>query len=219
MMPSRTATRAEHRVRLAPGLRGTQELATFVVELALGVADEQLLDVGEELVQRRVEQADGDGQAVHRLEDALEVGALELLELVERGLLGRFVGREDEALDDRQPVAEEHVLGAAEPDALGAEAARHLRVVREVGVGAHAERAELVGPPEHDLERPARLRRDHRHRAEDDLAGGAVDRDHVALAHDRVAVARNCCPARRSRARSRRTPPACPCRARRPRRG
>ena len=97
-------------------------------------------------MQRRVEQTDGDGQAVHRLEDAHEVGALELRELVERGLLlGRVVG-EDEALHERQPVAEEHVLGAAEPDALGAELARHLRVVREVGVGAHPQPAELVGP-------------------------------------------------------------------------
>ena len=90
----------------------------------LRVLDEQLLDVGEELVQRRVEQPDGDGQAVHRLEDALEVGPLQLGELLERGALLRVVGGEDEALHDRQAVAEEHVLGAAEADALGAELAR-----------------------------------------------------------------------------------------------
>ena len=42
---------------------------------------------------------------------------------------------------------EEHVLGAAEPDALGAEVAAATRVVRRVGVGAHPEVAHLVGPP------------------------------------------------------------------------
>ena len=41
---------------------------------------------------------------------------------------------------------EEHVLGAAQADALGAELAGDLRVARDVGVGAHAElAAELVG--------------------------------------------------------------------------
>ena len=100
-------------------------------------ATEQLLDVGKELVQRRVEQPDGDGQAVHRLEDALEVAALQLLELLERGVLLGFGVGEDEPLHERQAVAEEHVLGAAEADALGAELARDLGVVRQVGVGAH----------------------------------------------------------------------------------
>ena len=78
-------------------------------------------------MQRRVEQADGDGQAVHRLEDALEVGALQLRELLERGALLRLVVGEDEPLHERQAVAQEHVLGAAEADALGAEPARHVR--------------------------------------------------------------------------------------------
>ena len=45
------------------------------------------------------------------------------------------------------PVAlEEHMLGAAQPNAFGAELARHARIVRRVGVGAHAQLAELVGP-------------------------------------------------------------------------
>ena len=71
----------------------------------------------------------------------------------EHGVLLGVVGREDEPLDQVQPLAEEHVLGAAESDALGAEVARDLRVVRQVGVGAHLERAELVGPAEDDAER------------------------------------------------------------------
>ena len=70
------------------------------------VLHQQLLDVGEELVQRRVEQPDGDGQPVHRFEDALEVGALELGQLLERGpFSSASVGGEDEPLHDGQPVA------------------------------------------------------------------------------------------------------------------
>jgi hypothetical protein len=53
--------------------------------LDLGGLDTQLLGqslsglgfVRQELVQRRIEQTDRDGQALHRLEDALEVLALE----------------------------------------------------------------------------------------------------------------------------------------------
>jgi hypothetical protein len=43
-------------------------------------------------------------------------------------------------------LLEEHVLGAAEPDALGAELERDAGVVRGIGIGAHAERAHRVGP-------------------------------------------------------------------------
>ena len=48
--------------------------------------DRQLGQVGQELVQRRVEQPDGDRQAVHRLEDPDEVLALQRQQLLERGL-------------------------------------------------------------------------------------------------------------------------------------
>ncbi len=47
----------------------------------LGDLDERLLEVGQELVQRRVDEPDHHGQALHGLEDALEVALLELLEL------------------------------------------------------------------------------------------------------------------------------------------
>ena len=90
----------------------------------LGLLDDQLLVIGQELVQRRVEQAHRDRQAVHRLEDAVEVGFLLRAQLLERGVFVGVVVGEDHALHDREPVAEEHVLGAAQADALGAELAR-----------------------------------------------------------------------------------------------
>ena len=52
------------------------------------------------------------------------------------------VSREDHAAHDRQAVfGEEHVLGAAQADALRAELAGDGRVGAGVGVGAHADLA------------------------------------------------------------------------------
>ena len=54
---------------------------------------------------------------------------------------------EDHLLHDRQPLlAEEHVLGAAEADALGAELARARRVLGVVGVRAHLQAAQRRRP-------------------------------------------------------------------------
>ena len=90
---------------------------------------------------------------------------------------------EDHLLHHRQPlVAEEHVLGAAEPDALRAELARLRRVLGVVGVRAHLESAQVVGPVEDRLEVLVDRGRDERDLADDDASGAAVDRDHVALA-------------------------------------
>ena len=54
-------------------------------------------------------------------------------------------------------LGEEHVLGAAQADAFGAELAGRLGVARDIGIGAHAElAAELVGPVHEGL--PGRRR-------------------------------------------------------------
>ena len=98
------------------------------------------VQVGQELVQRRVDQPDRDRQAVHRLEDADEVLALQRLQRVERRLPLLVALGEDQLLDELAPVAEEHVLGAAQADALRAEPAGPLGVLGGVGVGAHVER-------------------------------------------------------------------------------
>ena len=83
-----TAAQAEHRVLLVQRLDRREQLLVLLGRaagcLGPGDLDELLLEVGQELVQRRVEQADDDRQAVHRLEDALEVALLEHLELGHR---------------------------------------------------------------------------------------------------------------------------------------
>ena len=79
------------------------------------------------------------------------------------------------------PLAlEEHVLGAAQADALGAERTGLDGVLGRVGVGADLERADLVGP-RHELGEMAGDRGiDGRHLADHDIAGRAVDRDEIA---------------------------------------
>ena len=108
--------------------------------------------------------------------------ALVRQELRERGLAALHVVGEDHLADGADALlVEEHVLGAAEPDALGAEAARGAGVERRVGVGAHLHRADVVGPG-HQLAELAGERRAHGgDGALEDVAGAAVDRDDVAL--------------------------------------
>ena len=183
-------TGADHRVVLGPRLGGGEHLLLVVVEAGRRLLDVQLLDRGQEFVQRRVEQADRHRQAIHRFEHLLEVGALDVEQLGERLVL--FVGRrrQDHLAHDREPVGgQEHVLGAAQADALGAETAGVSGVLTGVGVGADTELAlaNRVGPAEHDVELLRWLGERQVHRADDDFPGGAVDRDDVALV-DRHAV-------------------------------
>ena len=86
-------------------------------------------------------------------------------------------------------LAEEHVLGAAESDARGAEAAGLGGVGGGVGVRAHPERADLVAPVQEVLEVAVLLEVDHDERegAGVDQALRPVERDEVALAQHRAA--------------------------------
>ncbi len=80
--------------------------------------DGQFGQVRQELVQRRVEQPNGDRQPVHRIEDLDEVLALQRQQRVESLLAIFETGGQDERLDQCATRAEEHVLGAAQADAL-----------------------------------------------------------------------------------------------------
>ena len=118
-----------------------------------GDLDHQILPLREELVERRIDRADGHRRSPHRLEDAVEVLALQRQQLVERLAAIALVVGEDHPLHDRDAsFAEEHVLGTAQPDAPRAERVGDLRLIRQVGVGADAEPAQLVGPRQQALE-------------------------------------------------------------------
>ena len=149
-------------------------------------------------MQRRVEEPDDHRQPGHRLEDAFEVATLDREQL--RQLLLALLGGvgHDHRLHDRQPILlHEHVLRAAEADALGAVLARLDRVARIVGVRPHLQPAELVCPAQDGAGGAVlveRLRLDRGHLADVDLAGGAVDGDLLAFL-DRRAVGREHAPA------------------------
>ena len=149
----------------------------------------------------------------------LEVGLLHRQQLVERGPAARLVVGHDHRLHLRLAVGgHEHVLGAAEADALGAERARTARVLGRVGVRAHAERAQLVAPAEDGLEVRVDLRRHERDVAGGDGAGAAVDGDQVALVQDELADVDHAGVEVDVDRRRRRSPRAGPCRAPRARR-
>ena len=150
------AAQAEHRVLLVQPLHSVEQLLVVPVEVVLvllqGDLDRELGVVGQELVQRRVDQPDRDRQPVHRLEDPAEVVALQRQQRRQRGLLTGLVLGDDEVLHELAPLAEEHVLGPAQADALGAEPAGPRRVLGGVGVGAHPESAYVVGVLHHPVD-------------------------------------------------------------------
>ena len=193
------AAQAEHGVGLLEGVQAGEKVTTgleldvaLAAVLGVGELDGVVARVVQELVQGRVKQADDDGLAVHGLEHTEEVVGLDLQQLAEGLLLSAGAVGQDEGLDDLLAVAQEHVLGAVETDALGAEVAGQLGVLGVVSVGADAEDAaaggvatDLVGPLEDGLEVAGELGAHQGHGAQDDVAGGAVDGDDVALVeHD-----------------------------------
>ena len=105
----------------------------------------QLLQRRQELVQRRVDEPDGHRQPVHRRQDLDEVGALQRQQGGQGGVALVVVVGQDQPFDQLTAVAEEHVLGAAQADTLGAEAAGAGGVGAGVGVGPHLQPAGGVG--------------------------------------------------------------------------
>ena len=199
------ARRLGQHLHAAGGTAQLVETRDVLLELPLG---------RQELVDRRVEQADGHRVRRHRLEYPGEVGALDRQQAIKRSApLLRGVG-DDHVDHDGQAVGRvEHALRAAQADALRAVADGAGRVVRRVGVGAHAEPRERVRPAEQLDQRRREIRLDRRHLAAEHAAVAAVDGDDVAFLDHLVAdegVAggrrRRGCPRRRRRR-------ACPCRA------
>ena len=169
----------------------------------------EICDLGlrQELVQRRIEEADRDRHSVQLAEDAFEVVLLIRQQLIERVPPPFLVAREDHLAHAEDAfLLKEHVLGAAQADARRAEQPRHARVLRRVGVRAHAHRADRVRPLQQAIEIAEdfgllRLHRlldedlDHfgrprRKLVADDLAGGAVDRQPVAFLERLMPLAR-----------------------------
>ena len=146
-------------------------------------------------MKRRIEQANDHIATGHGLEHRQEVLSLNL-EQVGQGLLlhGLVVGQ-DEALDNVLAIAQEHVLGTAQTDGLGAKLERELGILGVVGVDAHVVgvtvglvQADLVGPGQDGVQVAGELSGDQIDSAIDDDTLGAVDGDDVALVQHAIAV-------------------------------
>lgn len=138
---------------------------------------------GHELVQRRIEEADGHGIAAQRLVELFKVALLHRLDLGERGL-ALFDGiRADHLAERGDPFGlEEHMLGTAQADALRAERRSLLRILRGIRVGADAERLIFVGELHDAAEVTAvGISGNGRDQTIVNVAGGAVEGEHVAL--------------------------------------
>ena len=119
----------EHRVRLAQRFHDAAQLVAREIPSVRASSLLSSPPCGQELVERRIEQPDRHRQSVHRLEDPLEVRALHRQQLGERAAASALVARHDHLAHRGDAIAlEEHVLGATEPDALGAE--RRARCAR-----------------------------------------------------------------------------------------
>ena len=126
-----------------------------------------------------IEQSDGDGQWRHGLEYRCQVDPLDGSQLLERrSPLARILGQEEPA-DYREAVAQEHVLGPAEADALCTEGPGPGCVVGPVGVGPHPHpvTANLVGPRQKQVEFGDLVGDGHLGGSGEHLARRAVQRD------------------------------------------
>ena len=106
-----------------------------------------------------------------------------------------FVARQNHGLHVRNALfGEEHVLGAAEADAFGAELAGDFGIARNIGIGAHAELAAELVRELHELTEGSggRIRFLGGGLTEIDVAGGSIHREPLALLYgDGLSADRN----------------------------
>ena len=91
-----------------------------------------------------------------------EIAALHRQQFGQRGFALVFgVGQDHLAHRDDAVGFEEHVLGAAQADAFGAELARRGGIGRRVGIGADLQAAHFVGPAHQGAEIAGQFRLAH----------------------------------------------------------
>ncbi len=137
-------------------------------------------------MQGRVEQPDDHRMAVHGFEKSFEIASLHGQQSGQGGDPTPPAGGHDHLLDDRQSVfLEEHMLGPAEANALGAIAAGPFGVLGIIGVGPDTQAAHLIGPGQQQVQVgfAFEIRVLGFQLAQEDLAGPPVDADPVPLPH------------------------------------
>src|SRR6266446_1233499 len=141
-------------------------------------------------MQRRIEEADRDWQTIHNLEDGLKIAFLHgqnlLQGLVPLGLRGRH---NHLAYGHNAVLSKEHMLGPAQPDALGTKLAGDFRVTWRIRVAAHPKRTIAVSPLHQLREITAEVCFDEWGLAQDHLTRGAVKGQELVRLDDLVANA------------------------------
>ena len=143
--------------------------------------------MGQKLVQRRVEQANGDRQAVHDPKQFEHVLVLEHLQRRQVFFALSARGGQNHGAHVIDALGgKKHMLGAAQADALGAEFAGLGRVFRRFRVGAHLQPAVFVRPGQQGLKVLRGRGLDLGNVPEHHLARGAVQGEHIAAADRRA---------------------------------
>ena len=144
----------------------------FKCHLQLGELVAQLFGIRQKLSAAGIEQANRDRQAGHLAKDADEIATLQRQQLLERFLARADAFRKNHLAHRGEPlIAKEHVLGATKPDAFRAKLSRGLRVERRVGICAHAQPPEVIGPRHQLVKIVSERRLNRRHLAEKHAAG------------------------------------------------
>ena len=155
----------------------------------LGHLFDLVIGLRQELMKRRVEQADRDGQTRHDLEQLDEVVPLHRQDLGKSCAAGLHLVGDDHFSHRHDALGiEEHVFGAAQADPFRAEVARGAGIERGFGIGAHTHAAEGISPGHQQGEIARELGLDGGHLALHHLARRTIDRDRLTLlqrdAHD-----------------------------------
>ena len=149
------------------------------------------------------------------LKHAIKIRALHRQQFLQCGAAVFFVVRKNHGAHVRNSfLAKEHVLSAAKADALGAECPRLNGVARNIRIGANANLAERLRPAHELLQlRIIRRRLQRVQLALDHAAGGAIERNPVALFEHLALHPHLARPSHRRRYRPRQPRSTCPCHA------
>ncbi len=135
-----------------------------------------------------IEQANGHRPAIHDAKQLFKILALHWQDLRQGRAPAVFARRTDHLAHGQNAFfLKEHVLGPAQADPLRPEIERLLGIAWRIRVGTHTEAAGTVGPAHQRCKITGHLRLAHCDGATQHLAGGAVDRENIALGEDLVA--------------------------------
>ena len=150
--------------------------------------------VGNEFVQRRVEQTHGYRATFHSLEDALEVCLLVWQNLRQRLATSFRVFRQNHFAHRLDFLTfEEHVFRTAQTDAHCPEVTCHLCIVRRIGIGAYLQFRIFIGQLHQFGKITGQLGGLRFHFSFVNLAGTTVQRDEIAFfQHNAVHLYRAC---------------------------